>query len=151
MSTAISGECGTGDWDATLTILKKQDCNLDTACDMSDALEEKHSIDNDTVNSSIKETDFRIAIRVDDDVEECFSTKFHISAYGRDGARLDLPISIPEDTYNGLTLCSQKNMSCVPSVDKFDWASKPEEVDGTVTPKFDIQLSVDKPHSRFCQ
>ena len=150
LSTTMSGNCGSGNWDASLIIQKKLDCDLNS-CDMSDALEQKVELENATVNSSIDQNDFVFRVKVDDDGDACYSSKFHVSALSRDGARVDLPISIPEDFYQGMRMCSQEVETCQPIVDKFEWTKKPEEVDGLVTPQFDIMLSVDKPHSKWCQ
>jgi len=88
---------------------------------MSDALEQKIVLENATVNSSIDHRDFIYRVHVDDDGNACYSSKLYISALTRDGARVDLPISIPEEYYQGMRMCSQEVETCEPIVDKFEW------------------------------
>lgn len=40
---------------------------------------------------------------------------------------------------------------CEAKIDDFDWASVPVEENNWVTPRFTLKLSVDKPHSKWCQ
>jgi hypothetical protein len=118
---------------------------------MSDAIQQEIRLDNPIVNNSIKSEDFLFRVNIDDDGDACYNTKLHISAKDREGARVDLPISIPEEFYAGMMKCYGGTEVCTPTIDEFDWTKDPEEVDGVVTPQFDIKLSIDKPHSKWCQ
>jgi hypothetical protein len=47
--------------------------------------------------------------------------------------------------------CFTGSETCTPTIDTFKWSKRPEEIDGVVTPQFEIKLSIDKPHSKWCQ
>lgn len=94
INASASGACGNGEYDVSLSILKKLDCDL-TSCDMADALEQHVTLDNGVITG----TDNKLRIHVADDGDACYNTKMHLSAEGRDGARLDVPMSRPVDNF----------------------------------------------------
>ena len=72
---------------------------------MSDAIQQEIRLDNTIVNNSIESEDFLFRVNIDDDGDACYNTKLHISAFEREGARVDLPISRPEEFYAGMMKC----------------------------------------------
>lgn len=88
-------------------------------------------------------------LAVGDDGDACYNTEVFITAANAEGARAERPLASPSDVFVGSMRCINIE-SCTANVDEFSWTSVPVEENGVVTPSFDIKLSVDKPHSKWC-